>query len=252
MIDGSSTSLPQTSGPDLPDFDLQARVAFSQKLLDLDLLSRIRACLGLFPGECGLTTGFGYSGMILLWGVRQIAPSHPIYFIDTGYHFPETLVFKEKIIHQWNLNIITLKAEESTRQDTGSDGLPLYTSDSNACCLRHKVSPLLPLLPKSKAWIHALRRDQATTRQSLNFAELDAGNTLRLYPLIDWSRERCWALVKSEEIPVHPLHAQGYGSIGCKPCTRAIKKTEHERAGRWGGGIAKQECGLHISNSRSE
>jgi phosphoadenosine phosphosulfate reductase len=250
MRDGSSTSLPQTSGPDLPDFDLQARVAFSQKLLDLDLLSRIRACLGLFPGECGLTTGFGYSGMILLWGVRQIEPSHPIYFIDTGYHFPETLVFKEKMTHHWNLNVITLKAEESSRQDTGSDGLPLHRSDPNTCCLKHKVSPLLPILPTREAWMHALRRDQAITRRNLEFAELDASSTLRLYPLIDWSRERCWAFIEREKIPVHPLHAKGYSSIGCQPCTRPVGEMEHERAGRWDGGARKSECGLHMPNQR--
>lgn len=222
--------------------------ALSRRLSVLDLLPRIRACLDLFPGDCGLTTGFGYSGMILLWGVRQIAPQHPIYFIDTGYHFPETLAFKEKITREWDLNVITLRAELPYRQDIGCDGLPLHRSNPNLCCAKHKVSPLLPLLPTRKAWIHALRRDQAITRRNLGFADMDLSNTHRLYPLIDWSRERCWAFIEREKIPVHPLHAKGYASIGCHPCTRPVGATEHERAGRWDGDIEKHECGLHIPN----
>jgi phosphoadenosine phosphosulfate reductase len=220
--------------------------ALARRLSALDFLPRIRACLDLFPDACGVTTGFGYSGMILLWGVRQIAPQHPIYFIDTGYHFPETLAFKEKITREWELNVITLRTESSKRQDTGCDGLPLHRSDPNACCLKHKVYPLLPLLPTRKAWMHALRRDQAITRRNLEFAELDASSTLRLYPLLDWSRERCWAFIKRENIPVHPLHAEGYASIGCQPCTRPVAEAEHERAGRWDVGITKHECGLHL------
>lgn len=252
MQDFPESSTPQQPEPCSPCLDAAERVAFSRGLRELDLLSRIHACLELLPGDCGLTTGFGYSGMILLWAVRKVAPRHPIYFIDTGYHFPETLAFKEKITDKWNLNVITLRAESSQRQDTDRDGVPLYMSDSNACCFRHKVAPLLHVLPKHKAWIHALRRDQSSTRQSLDFAEMDATNVLRLYPLIDWTRERCWFFIESQSIPVHPLHRKGYASIGCQPCTRPVGETEHERAGRWDGGVTRYECGLHTHTTRHD
>jgi len=190
-----------------------------------------------------MTTSFQKSGMIILHMLREIAPHLPVYFLDTGFHFPETLAFAERVRREWNVNLIFQRAKlfgEAFRAQHGK----LYERDPDLCCHLNKVEPQAELLERYQGWIAGVRRDQADTREGAESLEILEGGTLRVQPLAHWVRSDVEAYLRAHDIPVHPLFAQGYTSLGCQPCTRPCHDPGNERAGRWVG-TAKTECGLH-------
>jgi phosphoadenosine phosphosulfate reductase len=171
--------------------------------------------------------------------ISRVDKSVPIYFLDTGFHFPQTLEFKERFTAQYGLNVIDLKP--------ATDPGPLYETDPDRCCWIRKVEPMQRTLPGFDAWVSALRADQAKTRSGIDVLEhheADGHVVVKVYPLAAWTRETVWHYIKENGIPYHPLHDAGFTSIGCWPCTRATRPGEDERAGRWSG-MGKTECGLH-------
>jgi len=201
-----------------------------------------------FPGRTAMTSSFQASGVVLIHMLRKIAPDFPIYFIDTGYHFPETLEFKARLIREWKLNVHTIVPESSKADQVRLYGPRLFERDPDLCCRLNKVDPLRTLQRELelKAWVSALRRDQAETRRNLRPVMRDEIGNLRIHPLLAWNRERVWGYIEKHRLLTNPLYEQGYASIGCFPpcCTAKSEPGSDERSGRWAG-KGKVECGLH-------
>ena len=192
-----------------------------------------------FPERAALTVSFGGGGVVLAHMLSHVDRSVPVLFLETGFHFPETLAFKDEFAERYGLNLIELRPH--------TDPGPLYRTDPDRCCWIRKVEPLQYALRAFDAWISAVRSDQGDTRAGLDVLEYhqaDGHSIVKVFPLAGWSRDDVWRYIREQEIPYHPLLDQGFTSIGCWPCTRATRPGESERAGRWSG-MGKTECGLH-------
>ncbi|MEA2451844.1 MAG: phosphoadenosine phosphosulfate reductase [Actinomycetota bacterium] len=196
-----------------------------------------------------VATSFQSSGLVILHMMRDLRPDVPVLFLDTGFHFAETLEFKEKVTKMWDLNVVDLRGEHgSARGQAEIYGPELYKRDPDKCCFINKVEPLQRALAGYDGWISGLRRDQSPMRAETPIVEaqmLPSGDeVMKIHPLAHWTREDVAGYVEMHSIPTHPLLEKGFRSIGCQPCTRAISDNEEERAGRWDG-QTKTECGIH-------
>lgn len=207
----------------------------------VDLLTRaIREDL---RGRVAVVSSFGAESVLLLALVAEIDPATPVLFLETDRHFPETLAHRAAVAER--LGLLDLRdirpdaAEAAAADPTGE----LWHYDPDHCCALRKVRPLERALAGFEAWVTGRKRHQAATRERLPFVELEAGR-IKLNPLADWDRDRIEAEIAARGLPRHPLVAQGYKSIGCATCTRAVGAGEDERAGRWAG-LRKVECGIH-------
>jgi len=195
-----------------------------------------------------MTTAFGYSGLALLHHVIDIIPDIKIYFIDTGFHFKETLDFCDIISSQWNLNIEIIKPDIKKQELEKKIGKEPYKKNPDLCCHYCKVGPLLTFLHKHDAWLSGIRRDQSITRSDIEVIELDGRGKIKISPMAHWTKKQAWDYIRKNDIPYNQLHDKGYLSIGCEPCTRPIKFGENERDGRWPF-MQKLECGIHLNNN---
>jgi phosphoadenosine phosphosulfate reductase len=197
-----------------------------------------------FWPEIALSSSFQTQSMPLLHMVTRIKRGMPVFFLDTGYHFWETLMFREKIASEWKINVIDLYRDTRwdvfARQNTRT--LPL--EDSNLCCYLHKVQPMQKALKDIKAWISGIRRDQTAVRSRAKILEIQNNGLLKVNPLLNWSKTDVKQYLEGNALPQHPLYEKGYRSVGCAPCTIAIGVDDDERSGRWAG-RGKVECGLH-------
>ncbi|MBM3124647.1 MAG: phosphoadenylyl-sulfate reductase [Chloroflexi bacterium] len=209
----------------------------------------IRWAVDQFWPEIALSSSFQTQSMPLLHMVTQIKRGMPVFFLDTGYHFWETLIFRERIASEWKINVIDLYREARwdifVRQHTRS--LPL--DDPNLCCYLHKVQPMQKALKDIKAWISGIRRDQTAERARAGILEPQEGGLLKINPLLNWTRADVKRYAEEHHLPSHPLFEKGYRSVGCAPCTIPIGLDQDERAGRWAG-RGKTECGLHTDMFR--
>ena len=211
--------------------------------IDRDARAVIRWAHDLLGDGLMMTTSFQKSGMVILHMLRDVAPDLPVYLLDTGFHFGETLEFAERVRREWDVNLILYRPKLFGAAFRARHG-NLYERDPDRCCQLNKVEPQAELLARYQGWITGVRRDQADTRAGADGLEILEGGTLRVQPLARWSRSEVEAYLRTHHIAVHPLFAQGYSSIGCQPCTRPCQDPANERAGRWVG-TAKTECGLH-------
>ena len=204
----------------------------TQDLIETELARAVRPCL---------TVSFQADGVALLHMIRRLAPGVPVLFLDTVHHFAETLDYAQRLAAEWQLNVRTIRASQP------SPGL--WQSSVDACCARHKVEPLFAALEDYDTWFTGLRRDRSPSRAGLRPVEsfrLPSGTELRkVSPLADWTWDEVKAYVDAHGIPLLPLYARGYTSIGCAPCTSLPAAAGHARSGRWGG--RKLECGIHVS-----
>lgn len=192
-----------------------------------------------YAPRIALSSSFQTQSLPLLHMVSRTTPEMPVLFIDTGFHFPETLVFRDRLTAEWGLNVrIVRPAADEFRPG-------LFGQDPDACCLVHKVEPLRRAMQGLLAWISGIRRDQTGDRATGEAVE-KVGDLVRVHPLLEWTSQDVWKYINAHDLPTHPLLAKGYLSIGCSPCTRPVHDGEDERAGRWAG-QAKMECGLHTA-----
>ncbi len=193
-----------------------------------------------------MTSSFQTQGMPLLHIVSQTIPDLPIFFLDTGYHFPETLLFRDQIVKQWGLNLHVIYPSNSGSQSNNTSHTPLYIKDPDACCYANKTRPLQDMLANLSGWISGIRRDQTLNRANIELIERLPQGCLRIHPLANWTKKDVWQYITKHQLPEHPLLSQGYLSIGCKPCTRPVFEQDenNDRAGRWVNNN-KVECGLH-------
>ena len=194
-------------------------------------------------GEVALVSSFGTEAAVLLHLVAQADPTAPVVFVDTLKMFPETLEYREELIHKLglkNAQVITPKADVLAEKD--ENGLR-WSYDPDGCCEIRKVEPLARAKSGLNAWISGRKAFQSVTRQNLPRFEVEDGR-LKINPLGDWVKDDLEAYFEEHDLPRHPLEAQGYLSVGCAPCTSKVKPGEDPRAGRWRG-WDKTECGIH-------
>jgi phosphoadenosine phosphosulfate reductase len=196
-----------------------------------------------------MSSSFQTQSMPLLHIISQIAPDIPIFFINTGYHFWETLMFREKIAEDWKLNIVDLYRDSRWDVFVRQRMRTLPAEDPNLCCFLHKVVPMQNALKGYKAWITGIRRDQTSVRAQASILEMQGDGLLKVNPLLNWTKKDVQKYIEEHNLPKHPLFEKGYRSIGCAPCTIAIGVNDDERAGRWAG-KGKVECGLHTEMFR--
>ena len=184
-----------------------------------------------------MTSSFGTKSVVLLHLFNQEFPTHPIYFLDTTYHFEETIEYKRKLTEWMGLNIIDLMPNQEENQLTREQ--KWWKDHPNMCCTINKVAPLEPIKARHKIWVSGVMKYQTKFRSHLRVFEKQ-GEILKFHPLIDSTEEEFIAFFEQYELPRHPLEGQGYGSVGCSHCT--VKG--EGRSGRWKGSN-KAECGLH-------
>jgi len=199
-------------------------------------------------GAICVTSSFQTECVALVHMLIQQRPTIPVLFLETGYHFPETIEYRDTIASEWNLNLRNLQAKQSVEDQEKQFGV-LYHTAPDRCCKLRKVEPLFEGLSGFDIWFTALRREQSPTRANLQAVEdfkLPGGKVLRkISPLADWTNRDVWAYLNDHHIPALPLYDQGYTSIGCRPCTNLPVSAEDLRSGRWQG-KGKLECGIHI------
>lgn len=204
----------------------------------------LRWTVQTFAPDAVLTMSFQHEGVVIAHMLRGIALRTPILFIDTGYHFPETLAYRDELVARFGFPIRNLTSAMPREEFVATHGEDLWDRDPDLCCRINKVDPMQLALVGVRAWINGRRRDQASTRRKMSIVERLDGGIHKVNPLATWSSRDTWKYMTEHDIPTHPLFEQGYTSIGCAPCTRPVLAGEDERAGRWAG-RGKVECGLH-------
>ena len=203
----------------------------------------------------GIASAFQAEGTAVIHMATRIRPDVPILFLETGFHFAETLAFKQQLTELMGLNVVDLTGDHTVESQAATFGPRLYERNPKLCCDLNKVIPFNRALRGLDGWITSLRRDSAWTRQSTPIVhqyECFPGKTLvKINPVANWTRPQVWRYLKDNEIPQHPLYELGYASIGCAPCTRVVFPGEDERAGRWSG-IMKAECGIHAEEAAKQ
>jgi phosphoadenosine phosphosulfate reductase len=204
----------------------------------------IQWAVDAFWPQIALSSSFQTQSVPLLHMASMVRRDILIFFLDTGYHFWETHMFREQLSSHWQLNVLDLYRDPRwdvfARQNTRA----LPVDDPNLCCFIHKVQPMQKALKDMKAWISGIRRDQTSVRAHARILELQSDGLLKINPLLNWTQADIQKYAKEYRLPAHPLFQRGYRSIGCSPCTIAIGSNDDERAGRWSG-RRKTECGLH-------
>lgn len=190
------------------------------------------------------TSSFQTHSIVLLHILSKIDNSIPVYFMNTGYHFPETIDFRDQVAELFKLNMHDIYSFTPRNMQKDSKGKLLFTSDPDFCCYLNKVQPLEPVLAANDVWINGVRADQSAVRKSFNVEEQAPHNVTRFHPMLDWNTKMIETYIKEHKLPRHPLEAKGYFSIGCEPCTRKFDLEWNAREGRWFG-LKKTECGLN-------
>ena len=200
-----------------------------------------------------LTCSFQMEGMVLAHLLKERLPALPVLFLDTGYHFPQTYEYRDRMMRQWSLNVVNVLPTQTVAEQESTFGI-LYRVDPTRCCQMRKVEPLMRALEPYDMWFTGLRREQSPTRKHLKKVELHrlpTGKTLwKVNLLADWTSEQVWQYADENGIPYLPQYDEGYLSIGCEPCTALPTDPNNPRSGRWGG--TKLECGIHTFSTRAE
>jgi phosphoadenosine phosphosulfate reductase len=190
-----------------------------------------------------VSSSFQSHSLPLLHIISRFAPQIPVYFLNTGFHFPETMEFRHVIGEQFGLQIIDVSSPVSKSGQRDGQGKFFFVHNPDHCCYLNKVLPMEPVLAEHDVWINGVRRDQTKFRATLQEEELLDRGKLRYHPMLNWTSKLIWAYRKEYNLPEHPLEAQGYLSIGCMPCTRSYAENQDTRQGRWAG-MSKEECGI--------
>jgi phosphoadenosine phosphosulfate reductase len=204
----------------------------------------------------GLVIGssFGKDSLVIVDMARKLRPDIPVLFLETGYHFNETLQFRDRLRDQEKMNIVDVRPALSVPQQDATYGSELFGREPDLCCEMRKVEPLRRALAGRRAWLTGVRRSQHPQRAGIPVVEWqeispNGDGLFKINPLVAWPLPEVDAYLELHDLPRHPLWAKGFSSIGCAPCTVAVADGEAERAGRWKG-QGKIECGIHVAGVR--
>jgi phosphoadenosine phosphosulfate reductase len=216
-----------------------------------DLVGRVRLVAQAVPGRIAFSTSLGLEDQAILHAIAESGCAFDVFTLDTGRHFPETLDTLAASELRYGIRIRMVAPDAAELEDlTSRDGVLGFRQSIDArkaCCDVRKVRPLGRRLAGAAAWVTGLRRGQSAGRAEVPFASWDAQyGLIKVNPIADWSAAQLDAYIRAHDIPINPLHARGFPSIGCQPCTRAVHPGEEDRAGRWWWENEDgKECGLH-------
>jgi len=212
---------------------------FNEEFKGLEVYKRVEKLYTMFDkDEIMLTSSFAATSAFLLKVFSDINKEQTIYFIDTGYHFWETIIYKEYLTQLYQLKVVDIRAEASRHQETLET--EMWKKNPDQCCNINKVEPLDYIKKDFKVWVSGLMSWQSDYRSNLNFFE-QRENIIKFYPLLDIDFIGRDAFIRDHHLPFHPLKSKGYSSIGCQHCT----VPSDDRSGRWNNS-PKTECGLHL------
>jgi len=202
-------------------------------------------------GSVCLTSSFQTEDMVVLHMLREHLPKVPVIFLETGYHFPELIAYRDRMVVEWDLNLVNALPKTTLEEHEREFGL-LHIVEPTKCCTIRKVEPLMRSLEPFSWWFTGLRREQSPTRAGLKKVEdhrLPTGKMMKkVSVLADWDWGRVEGYAREHGIPRLELYDRGYTSIGCEPCTAVPAAGADPRSGRWGG--AKLECGIHTFSEK--
>jgi len=200
-----------------------------------------------FEDRFTLACAFGPESLILIDMLSQLTPTVRAFFLDTDFHFAETLALKAEMERRYpTLQLEVVRPLLTVAQQEQAYGPELYRHQPDQCCALRKVEPLQRALKGYDCWLSGLRREQSHTRAHTPLLLWDwQRDMVKVNPLVHWTKSQIWRYLLERELPYNPLLDQGYPSIGCAPCTKPAPVLEDERSGRWQG-TAKVECGLHL------
>ncbi len=247
-----AASGPKSVMPNAPTHAGADAVALDRLLAGIERVEdRLAAIARTIPGRIAFSTSLGLEDQAVLNAIAATDAAFDVFTLDTGRHFPETLDTLQASEQRYGLRIRVVapearEVEELVARD-GIFGFRLAVENRKSCCEVRKVRPLKRALAGAAGWITGLRRDQSTERAAVPFAAWDGEHGLvKLNPIADWTLDQLQAYIAANDVPVNPLHARGFPSIGCQPCTRAVLPGEDIRAGRWWWENEDgKECGLH-------
>jgi len=193
----------------------------------------------------GLVVASSMADTHLVHLAQAAAPGIDVLFLDTGYHFAETIGTRDAVAQAYQVNLISITPRQTVAEQDAEYGAKLHDRDPDRCCAMRKVEPLERGLKPYAAWINGMRREESPTRAGIRVVDYDAKrDKIKISPIAAWTQDQVDAYVAENGVLVNPLFLDGYTSIGCEPCTRRPLPGEDPRAGRWAG-QAKTECGLH-------
>ena len=231
----------------LSDGDLDASARDLEGAPPLEVL---RWATGRFAPRLGFGTGFGAEGCVIIDLIGRHQLPVDIFTLDTGLFFDETYALWRALEARYQLTIRAFRPVQTVEEQAAAHGPALWERAADACCKLRKVEPLGRALAGLDAWVTGIRRDQTPDRATAQVVERDRRpGLIKVNPLAAWTSEDVWAHVRAHEVPTNPLHARGFPSIGCTPCTSPVAAGEDPRSGRWRG-QAKTECGLHVEDGR--
>lgn len=240
-VAGPAVDTSQEHTVDAPDWRDAGAVLDERSVAEILTWAAMR-----FAPRLTFATGFGVEGCVIVEHVARLKLPIDLFTLDTGLLFPETYALWRRLEQRYGVVIRAVRPEQSVEEQARAHGDELWRRDPDACCARRKVEPLRAELARHDAWVTAIRRDQTPERARARVVEWDARfGLVKINPLVAWSHDDVWAHVRAHDVPTNPLHQLGYPSIGCRPCTSAVRPGEDARAGRWRGS-AKRECGLHL------
>lgn len=194
------------------------------------------------PGPLAITLSM--ENTVLAHLGQEYLPEAKFLFLDTGYHFPETLAVAEAVDQRYPGRLLTIRPVLSRAEQDATYGPSLYRRNPTACCRMRKVEPLAQALSGFAGWVTGVRRDDGPTRADAPSISIDAAGRLKISPLVTWTLEDTDAYIAEQDLIEHPLTRHGYPSIGCATCTAPVAPGADPRSGRWAG-QTKTECGLH-------
>ena len=220
------------------------------QLASLSAEEGLKLVADLFPGKVVFSTSLGQEDQVITQLIASQKLSIQIFSLDTGRLFPETLELLSRTESKYKTRIKVYYPEtasvEKLVEDIGINGFYESVENRKSCCFVRKVAPLKRALAGNAVWVTGLRAEQSANRSEMKRIEWDEANQIIKYnPLLDWTFDQMISYIEEQKIPYNPLHNQGFISIGCAPCTRAILPGEDARAGRWWWEDSKKECGLH-------
>ncbi|MEE8452198.1 MAG: phosphoadenylyl-sulfate reductase [Thermoguttaceae bacterium] len=205
----------------------------------------IRWAVERYHPKLTMATAFGPEGCLILSMLTKIEPSVYVFNLETGYQFQETLDTRDRIAEKYGI-VVDYQQDCTVEEFEAAHGGPIHQTESNRCCLERKIKVLQRVSSGFDAWMSGIRRDQSPHRAGAPIVGWDKRfGLVKISPLANCTSKWVWKRIMDEEVPYNPLHDEGYPSVGCKPCTRAVLFGEDERSGRWSGS-AKTECGLHL------
>ena len=195
----------------------------------------------------GLVVAASMQDTVLVHLASQVVPGVQVVFLDTGYHFPETLATRDRVAREYPVRLLDITPRQTVAEQDAQYGPKLHDRDPDLCCALRKTHPLDEALDGRAAWATGLRRAESASRANTPVVSFDDRRDLiKLAPLAAWTDDEVDAYVREHDVIMNPLLSQGYPSIGCAPCTRRVLAGEDARAGRWAG-TGKTECGIHTA-----